>query len=416
MKKLLITSLLASSFAATSFADVSFQDASGMKVNLGGSFDFQGAYIKDNAPKAEKKTSANHKNSAINSSASVFINPEMVTENDLKYGAKLALATTNRNSRGHASYLYVDSNAGKFELGSNKSAAAQMKITGFSACCGAAGDWDVYARFPEEGPFITSFAGYADTSMRNSHIVEYPRKVTYYTPKFNGFQLGVSYIPDTSNIGGKKHSEDEVHLSNKGIKNGQKSRIDLKNTWTYGVSYDNQLNEDLAFKASVVGEYGKSVYKKVDDVKNETDGSKYKAMTSADKNDKLKKLKTVTVGSQVNYKDFTIAASYGNYFKSLTSVNKDGNNRRQNLYSVGAGYTYDKASASLNYFHSNNKQNKLNAYTLSVDYKLAPGLLPYAEFTCYKGKGSKYKDGTPATTEAFKRKGKILMLGTKLKF
>ena len=83
-----------------------------------------------------------------------------------------------------------------------------------------------------------------DLTLRDGSFgqMENATKLTYYTPRVNGWQVGASYAPDTGNKGS--------YLT--GSSNG-----DLKNVISWGLNYaDNVDNLGIAF--SITGEHGKA--------------------------------------------------------------------------------------------------------------------------------------------------------------
>jgi len=93
------------------------------------------------------------------------------------------------------------------------------------------------------------------------------------------------------------------------------------------------------------------------------------------------------VGAQYSYKDFSVAASYGNQGKSGLSKNpipagsvglKGGS-----FWTAGAAYVQGPIGASITYMNSQLNRNKFNLVSLGMDYKLAPGLLPYFEVSYF---------------------------------
>ncbi len=375
----------------------------GITVKPKGAFDFTFGAINNHGSLGDRKISVNRDRIGFLSQASVTINVENRLSEDLAYGAKLALVTDTRNDRKTPSSIYFESPAGKWELGSDKSATTKMKITGTSNVAATGGTWDVWAKpdIRNNGiQYVTNLGNFVDTKTRNVNDLEYARKITYFTPEMMGFQAGVSYIPDTANIGSNtiKHAPTHLHLVAPGYS------FDIKDAIAWGVSQKYKANDDLSFKASVVGEVGK-VVPKITDVTKAVAGAKFK------------KLRTYTVGAEVKYAKFAISGCYSNYMKSLTANGVDDVDRKKTeIYNIGGKYSFDQLSVSLSYLRSNHKKNIVNATTLAADYKLAPGILPYAEVTAFNAKGW-YKNAPTATTyTADKHSGWLLLTGVRVEF
>lgn len=401
-KKLLALSL--ATFIASS------AKGDGPEVKISGGIDFQAGYFKNNKPVAEKNfITGNNKRAGFNSSAHILADAHNTTAAGLEYGAKVGLATTASNARKAASSLYFISQAGKMELGSEKSATAKMKITAYTNACATGGGWDTWVKSDPNNTktvYMMNFGNFVDGKTRNGDQIEYSRKITYYTPVFSGFQIGVSYIPDTTNAGYSSFSTPERHDPTKTLIYD----IDIKNAWAGGVTYENKISEDMKFKIALVGETGKAIGHKKTNVKDAP-----AVPNPVPDNLKFRKLKAYTIGAQVDYKDFSVTGAYSDYMKSLTSTELDSwHNKNTNMYGFGARYNHPSdVSASVTYFTSKNRGNNLKATTLAMEYKAAPGILPYAEVTFFNTKG-KYQTATEIKTD--KNRSTAVVLGLKLEF
>ena len=409
MNKKLIIAMITTTLSASAYAE-------GPEVKLNGGFEVQAVYVKNRKPVSSTNyITGNHKTSGMHSTGHIQADAHSITESGVKYGAKLGLVTTARSSRKLASSLYVESNAGKWELGSDKSAVGKMKITPYTNACATAGGWDVWAKLdpsvtskPLATMYISNFGGFADPKTRDGDQSEYSRKVTYYTPELGGFQLGLSYIPDTTNSGYTTPGDTQHHDAAK-IFDASRYKVDIKNLFAGGLTYSTKT-EDFSLKIALVGEMGKAK-------------PYFKAPSTAEAaalpnpvvpDAKFKKLRTYTVGTEIAYKDVSLTAAYSDYMKSLTSPQIDTLGRNTRIYGFGARYNHpSKVSLSATYFASDHKKNKLNATTLGVEYKGVQGLMPYAEVTVYKTKGRRLA-GTEIIPNS--NKGTAVVVGMKIEF
>ncbi|MES2215608.1 MAG: porin [Pseudomonadota bacterium] len=371
--------------------------ASSPEVKLRAGIDFQAGYYSDNAkgPLSTKNVSADKKYTAFNSTAYVAADAKNTLDSGFVYGAQINLATTAKNTRKLASFIYTESNAGRWELGSNKSAYATMKVHGYSNACATAGGWDVWVRSDPAnrgGVYITNFGNFLDPKTRNSSEVEYSRKITYYTPELKNFQLGVSYIPDTTNIGSKSFSDADRHDPTR----SRVYNIDIRDGIALGLTHKHEFTNDFKIRSAIVGEMGKPV----------------QAVKPTQAQIAWKKLRTYTIGTEVTYKDFSIAGSYMDYMKSITSSVIDTLGRDSRVYGATARYNHtEKLSYSLSYFSSKHKASSMNTTTLATQYKLAPGILPYAEVSLYKTSGRHIKNNQ-LIQDGYK--GALVLFGAKL--
>src|SRR5690606_16667833 len=113
-------------------------------------------------------------------------------------------------------YLFLENGCGRIELGNNAGAAATMAVDASNFASGTGGihgDWDNYIHFPHDhgghpygvvasGGHAHAFIHSPSLPLGNAHGVnEDATKMTYYSPRFQGVQLGLSYAPDSSNGG-----------------------------------------------------------------------------------------------------------------------------------------------------------------------------------------------------------------------
>jgi hypothetical protein len=365
-------------------------------VKLKGQYEFQSGFRDHNLQSIIPNISRYNGNVAFNSSANMSVELDHRVNDTTMYGVKIAIDTTTKNNRTVASTLYMLSRFGKFEAGSDKSVTNKMKITGYSVGAGTFGSWDgwtVMTRSPENIVYIVNFGNFLDGKIRDGSKVEYPRKISYFTPSVAGVQLGVSYIPDSSNTGYNSFDNPTYHKLNKSLP----TEFLLKDGIGYGATWAKTFSTDLKFNIAFVGE--KAI------VRNK--------LNTQIPSDKLTNLNNYTIGSMIDYKQYSIAASYGNYMRSLTSANYDKIGRDTYLYSFGGRYKYSQFTSSIHYLFSNHKQNKFHAITAATDYKIGTGILTYIEATQYHTSG-KFLNNDVVTTD--RTKGKLLIIGCKVYF
>lgn len=372
-------------------------------VKLGAVIEVQGIYYNNNGHSSQQKLSTHQKKYGFYSSGNFLVDYQLIADNGMKYGAKIGVEQTTRNDRGAPLGIYIESDFGKFELGSDKSAGKKMRITGYKSSCATGNGWDsIIISSPKTGkdskvPYVTNFCSFLDSKCRTSRLTDYSRKVTYFTPKFGNeehkFQVGISYVPDTSNAG---HSGiDDVNLHTPVGVSAYKFAI--KDGVSYGVTYEGKFNEELSAKLAFVGERGKPIaFNKADDSKS---------------NLKFKDLNTYNIGGEVTYNQVSVAGSYMNYNKSLTNSTVDTRGKNTSIYSARVKYKFleNKYAASVNHFHSDNKKNKLDATSLGVDYFITQGIKAYAQVTYYKTKGFDINSNIQD-----KSKGTITIIGGKI--
>lgn len=413
MKKILLgtTTLIG---AAGLFAGVALAETP--KVTVGGYANFEVGYVSDDfddstAAGGTDATHADQRPQAFRSDTQVDFKIDGKNDNGLGYGGEIdLLADTssdvqNRGVNASKTFVYLDGQWGRIEMGSNVGADGTMKVDAATiarATGGINGDWSYFANANEQ--YLAAAAlplAYGDlgagTNFTGDHSQENLNKLTYYTPRFAGFQLGVSYLPDQTNRGqgivnatlpnpvGPDRTDYNTALSD--------------NIFTGGISYDNKFN-DIGITLAATGEWGNSQVNTYED------------------------LKAWNVGGKLSYMGFSVAGSYGDWGSSNTL--KADNSKDTWYWDVGAAYEYGPFGVSVTYLQSQvdcgtgqagvgainstcdgDGDQEFNNVSVGADYKLAPGLTPYVEVSWYD------MDAITATDD---NQGVVGIVGTQLNF
>jgi predicted porin len=130
-----------------------------------------------------------------------------VADNGLEYGFQMELQTqTNDTANSDETWAYLRGNWGEVNIGDQDGAADRMAIGGEDAMPGrggydgAVGDVFNLGSGSFNGPGAT-FTGDAS-------------KITYFTPRFYGFQLGASWTPDANHNGGAGINDADTSFEN----------------------------------------------------------------------------------------------------------------------------------------------------------------------------------------------------------
>lgn len=238
-------------------------------------------------------------------------------------------------------------------------------------------------------------------------------KISYYTPRVNGWQLGGSFTPDTGNTG----TSAVFSGSNSG---------DIKNVVSWALNYSNNSG-NLGFAASITGENGQF--------------ENSKAATTANGAIIRDRLNSYDAGIMLTYFGFTIGGSYG-YWGTSLQANKgitscDYNPEQDladqtcngtiagkkfsgaNYYTTGMAYEFGPIAFSITTMSSDFQKNKYQAQSFGVDYKMARGLMPYAEITRFKFTSNQPKAldiPSTASQQIFDNKGYVGLVGILLSF
>ncbi len=346
------------------------------KVTVGGFIDFQAGVMSDDLDAAQRGY-------GFRNDTEVSISVDGKTDSGLGYGAVIDLeadVTADADAQGlnaSRTYIYLDGNWGRFELGSNNTAIEALKVDASNIARGSGGihgGWWYFANHPGTA-FITSAAlpqDHGSLFVAGGETTDNTTKITYYSPRFSGFQLGLSYSPD-------------------GTDRGQTvTRIDsaaggIGDVFDIGLNYENQWDE-VSFAAAVTGEFADADTSATEDVT------------------------AWNIGAAVGYMGFHLAGSYGDWDDSLMAP---GSNNESDYWTLGLSYDFGPFGASATYLNSDVElgagagENEFENLAIGADYELAPGLTPYAEL-------SFYEFDTPVGVAD--NDGTVFLLGTLLSF
>jgi|NOAtaT_6_FD_contig_121_74405_length_1235_multi_3_in_0_out_0_1 predicted porin len=386
MKKILLgtTGLIGAALLATA------ANAETPKVTLGGFADFQAGYTSDDFDNSTRAVGFRNDNT-------VTVRVDGKTNGGLGYGAVIDLeadATNDADSQGinaSRTFTYLGGNWGRFEMGSVESSAATMRVDASTlavATGGINGAWTYFIN-PFSSSSTTNGANFISTSKlvsEHGKTTEFgdestynATKINYYTPKFSGFQAGVSYTPSLQGRGQSLGRTDE---------SATPDALDQGNVFNGALSYDNTFNE-IRVALAATGEIAKANDATV--VANERED-----------------IRAWNVGALAGFQGFSVAGSYGNWGDSgqLKTANGDAE-----YWTVGGGYEAGPIGLSVTYLDSAYETSAVDSdfsnIVVGADYKLAPGLTPYAEVSFY--------DADSAGT-TYDNKGTTFLLGTQVAF
>ena len=372
MKKILLgtTGLVGAALLATAAS------AETPKVTLGGFSDFQAGYTDNDLAGDERDVGFRNDNE-------ISVRVDGKTDAGLGYGAVIDLEadiTEDNNGEGTnaaRTFTYLEGGWGRVELGGNKSAASTMRVDASTlavATGGINGDW-VNFLSPVGGTtsaigggnFVTTSkleAEHGLTTSAGDESTYNATKVTYYSPRWAGFQLGASYTPDLTARG------------------QDAARDGAGDVWDLGLGYETQFDD--ATKLAVSGTYSLG-----DGVVAGTD------------------LEGWNVGALLGIWGFNFAGSYGEWTDSLAIAGAEAD-----YWTAGVGYDMGAIGLSATYlestFETGAGDNDFDNLVIGADYKLAPGLTPYAEVSFYEFDGG--------AAGAVDNDGTQVIVGTQLAF
>ena len=437
LKKILLmtasTIAISASAIASNVSSAETPVVSDLKVKLNGFAHFQAAHRTQSKLKGpEKNVSSNRKAFAFYNEAAMVA--EVSNEvNEMTYGAKIVLVPTAKRKGAptyNGSHIFLKSDFGKIEVGSPISSSTNMMIDEGKITAGP-GSWDKYAEFSPsifkvenskaEPTFATFTEFFLDSKLTTSldartYSSEPARSVSYYTPKFNfgestKLQIGVTYIPDSSNTGADKPNTNSSGKEKRTLEiaTGTVNAIDrfeiyrtVKDAVSAGITFEQNFADGIDFKMALTGEYGKSA------------GKAKKFATKDDPNPtefKLNDLRTYNIGAVLTVGNFSYSGSYGSLGKSLTTPEFHKTGRKTDYYSGAVAYNQGPFAVSISYFKSSQFKNTVDAFSIGTNYLLARGLKPYAEISGFSLKG---RPEFHPEAQKKKTRGTVALIGAKL--
>lgn len=348
MKKLLLTTTAVAGLVAFTATGAS---AAGIDLNLGGNFKaYAGVTDQDTANLAEQdlKRSAEinfNGETTLDNGLTVGVNVEMQAEPDGNAASVSQNATTTQATDIEESYIYFSGNWGRVNIGAEDGAAYLLQVAAPSADSNIDGldpeflfvntriDGDASASFVDDASDFVGITRYA------SDISGDADKITYMTPKVNGFQAGVSYAPDldqevaTENLAGAETDNEAGHF---------------ENFYSVAARYDGEVDG--------IGIHLGAGYETAD------------AETSGEVED-------WNVGAKVAYDAFSVGVAY-NEKEADASFGPVNWVADTEAFIVGADYTSGAYKVGASYFESEEKNtnDELTRYSIGGGYTYGPGM------------------------------------------
>ena len=275
----------------------------------------------------------------VKTDGTITFGGEITLDNGLSVGMEVGLdAMSSGDDQIDGSMLYVESTAGRLEMGQTDTVAAIMHYSapdvGFGINDSDIADWVVNLTGAD-----------SDSAFQSTYLYlgeDQSTKINYFTPRFAGLQFGVSYIPEFER---DNNAQPEGDIYSDGIAFGANF------VETFGaVDVAVAAGYMFADKPDGVGAAG-----------DDAEGYSF--------------------GANVTYAGFTIGGSYANTqgnpgggTDTATSFDGDG-------FDVGIAYAFGDASVSLSYYQGSVEDSvatagdsEHNTIMVSGAYDLGPGV------------------------------------------
>jgi len=199
MKKVLLgtTAIVAAGMIASAPSAIA---AEKIKLGVGGYMEQWFGYVNSDDGAAQDFSGFDNK-----SDSEIHFKGMTTLDNGISVGVNVQLeANSNADDQIDESYLIVKGGFGEINLGSENSAMYKMHYApsefGISMNSGDQSSW--VATITNAAGASISKSGHFRTPLGSTYIEPLAQndseKLTYYTPRIEGFQLGISYAPDTS--------------------------------------------------------------------------------------------------------------------------------------------------------------------------------------------------------------------------
>jgi len=394
-KQLLTTSALvaAGMLAAPGLATAQTAPASQpIQITVGGYmyqfFSYVSQNDRNNASAAGQATqTAKPAKFSNNHDAEIYFQGKTTLANGISVGVRVELEAATETDQIDESFAFVEGAFGRIEMGSTDGAAFKTSIHSPEAMTGIAvgGGYmlltgNLVANPTRSTHLHTPFS--ATLPLFNDNDSE---RISYYTPRFEGFQLGLSYAPELTQ---------DKHSNSMGMWTGQHG------AYHSGISAG--LNFTRAFgPIDIAASAGYMQYKKPES-------------SSLFTNNTLSDPKAYLAGLQVGYAGFRVGGSYlrekdyavlGQSVVT-SSTNTSGNGAtgatdawaHGSSFDLGLTYTFGPAVVGVSYFNGKNRgstvagigDDKVDAYSISGRYQLGPGVQVEASVFHARIRGAAY--------------------------
>lgn len=419
MKKVLYgtTALVAAAVLAS--ASASAQDKAGpIELKVGGYMTAHAAYTSQDDGIGQAV--GDRRNFGFFREGEVIFRGQTRLDNGLLVGVNVQLEAEDSTDQIDEAYIFFDSPYGRVEFGSTDQAAAKMyygppsTIPGFNPAIQNYVDWNTNAAT-------------VDVSSMNLMLYNFndAEHITYYTPRFFGFQIGVSYTPENCQAGNNEAPGGPgVPTGCGGSYAGQiPSNLSGQQSDLFDVAA-NYVNTFNGIGVNVYGAWQGSTL----DTANNAGFAPGTVVTGGNE-----AIKAWGAGANLSYAGFTVGAAY-KYQNTGRLTSSAGENRDQKSWGVGLQYATGPWAVGVDYTQVTQQQGILIGATGTVQggtniagddkgkflqvggtYLVGPGITAFLGVT-----HAVMEDGSngfvPGTTNSVDNTATVVRLGTNINF
>ncbi len=271
-------------------------------------------------------------------------------DNGITFGANIQLeAFQSDPDHVDENFAFVEGSFGRLNLGSENSAAYLMQYSAPEAGAPLNSGW-VTAFIPPDGqvasfrhPAVSTFLDYGNDE----------NQISYFTPRFAGFQLGVSYAPTIDGGGDGANQPADTDCSGAG------NECDGSNGFSAGLNFVESFN---GFDVAVAGGF-RTATEAITVVENGT--------TARSQTDQLYQY---SAGLNLGFGGFTVGGSFG--------LEDSDQSTEGHSFDAGVSYSTGPITVAATYFQSESEgdpatdgEDELMAAKVAINYTLAPGII-----------------------------------------
>ncbi|WP_169543764.1 porin [Sneathiella aquimaris] len=351
--------------AATALTAGSASAADKIKLGLGG-------YLQTSFVAADYDNDTNQLPTDIRHEGEVFFTGSTTLDNGLKFGVNIQLEARATGDQVDETFMYVSGSFGRINIGSEDSAAYLMHYSSPSPVPA----WGLSSPNANASGFTTPST--LPNELGDSD------KITYFTPRFSGFQFGASYTPDgDEETGSSGGVSPYAPIQDEGAED---------EAYSVGVNYSAKFNT-VSVQASL--------------------GYQLITRTTTDDTDEI------AAGLTVGFGGFSVGGAYK--YSDNDGANDDNERQDWNVgvtygqgpWKIGVQYAGvdidDDTPTGTNAFGAANVgDGTLHAVVLGGQYVLGPGITAFG--------GIQFWDGDEDTTGSEGEDATVFFVGTSLSF
>jgi len=345
MKKAILGTTALVAVSALAVGNASAADK--IKLNVGGYMQstYYYADYDDDKGASPSSSNLNRIDDRVTQEGEIHFTGSTTLDNGLKFGVNVQLETYAASDQVDETYIYVQGSFGRVLFGSEDGAAYLMH-------------YDAPSPVPMYSADSPNIYPIGTTNSTRPTLYADTDKITYFTPRFAGFQLGASYVPDGSSETGQHSAYAPTQIEG-GTDQG----------FSVAVNYVNKFGGvDLAASAG---------YQGADTAAASTGGGAQTEDTSE-----------WSLGTQVGFAGFTVGGGYRQQedIGGVADIDKK-------TWSLGVKYGMGPWAVGIQYSEGTNEapgvaDTTLENWVIGGQYTLGPGITAFGGVEFYDNETS----------------------------